>query len=207
MNGLYVNFKFANFRDGLKQRWWSQCSYYVLLLSRPTIPTCAFHPSASSCSSVCTTSHDDTSAFSLCDGKLVVLCITDLSVGQANISNAEQLSFCRGASKSRNETKRETKWNRSHAHNNYKFAHLSVRVWPLYRASTATSGSFVSSSIVNQVRLYNAVYVLFIAVILGRQEVCLFSQRAASDVCLSSKLKSMFYVPSDTHKHITVELS
>ena len=33
--------------------------------------------------------------------------------------------------------------------------------------ATATSGSFVSSSIVNQVRLYNAVYVLFIAVILG----------------------------------------
>ena len=82
--------------------------HIVLLLSRPTIPTCAFHPtSASSCSSVCTTFHDDTSAFSLCDGKLVVLCITDLSVGQANISNAEQL--CRGASKSRNETKRETK--------------------------------------------------------------------------------------------------
>ena len=53
---------------------------------------------------MCTTSHDDTSAFSLCDGKLVVLCITDLSVGQANILNAEQLSFCRSASKSRNET-------------------------------------------------------------------------------------------------------
>ena len=68
--------------------------HIVLLLSRPTSPTCAFHPTrASSYSSVCTTSHDDTSAFSLCDGKLVVLCITDLSVGQANISNDEQLSF------------------------------------------------------------------------------------------------------------------
>ena len=166
----------------------------MLLLSRPTSPTCAFHPTnASSCSSVCTTSHDDTSAFSLCDGKLVVLCITDLSVGQANTLNAEQLSFCRGASKSRNETKWETKWNGSYTHNNYKFAHLSAHIWPLYRASTATSGSFVSSSIVNQVRLYNAVYVLFIAVIFGRRKVYLFSQRAASDVvCLSSKLSLCF---------------
>ena len=63
----------------------------MFLLSRPTIPTHASYPtSASSCSSACAIPHNDNSAFSPYDGKVVM---TDLSVGQANISNAQQLSF------------------------------------------------------------------------------------------------------------------
>ena len=43
----------------------------------------------------------------------------------------------------------------------------------------------------------------FIAVIFGRRKAYFFSQRAASDVvCLPSKLQSMVYAPSLTHKHI-----
>ena len=55
---------------------------------------------------------------------------------------------------------RETKRNGSRALNNYKFAHLSAT--RLTTVHTATSGPFVSSSIVNQVRLYKAVYVLLL---------------------------------------------
>ena len=56
---------------------------------------------------------------------------------------------------------------------------ISVRVWLLYKASTATSGSFVSSSIVNHVRLYIAVYLLYIAVYLLLLNATMYREEGA----------------------------
>ena len=65
-----------------------------------------------------------------------------------------------GASTSRNE---KAKWNETEAAPTIiENLYISVHVWLLYKASTATSGSFVSYSIVNQVRLYIAVYMLLL---------------------------------------------
>ena len=64
-----------------------------------------------------------------------------------------------GASKSRNETKRETKRNETEAAPTI-IANLRILARSCDR--TATSGSFVSSSIVNLVRLYIVVYMLLL---------------------------------------------
>ena len=94
---------------------------------------------------------------------------------------------------------REMKRNGSHAHNNYKFAHLSARLTAEVQLPRAHLYLSVSGKAL-QCCLY-----AFIAVILGRRKADLFSQRAASDmVCLSSKLQSMVYVPSRTHKNIHI---
>ena len=83
-----------------------------------------------------------------------------------------------GASKSRNETKRKTK----QATPTIIVCASQRACLPLYKArtrqcmcsrSTATSGSFVSSSIVNQVRLYIAVYMCFYFLEGGKVIQCL----------------------------------
>ena len=90
------------------------------------------------------------------------------------------------------------KQNRSHAHNNRKIVHLSANVWPPYKASIAISDSFVSSSIVNQVRPYIAVYVLLLLWFLEGGKVIGLA-RGPHRVCLSSKLQpSIVYAPSHT---------
>jgi len=65
-----------------------------------------------------------------------------------------------------------------------------------YIATTDISDSSVSLSIVNQVRLYIAVYYDSWK---GRKLICLAMQRPVSNaVCLSGKLQPMVYAPSHT---------
>ena len=71
--------------EGENLGWKGEGSNILYLLSRPTIPIHASHPtSASSCSSACAILHNDTSTLSPYDGKVVV-CITDLSVGKSQL--------------------------------------------------------------------------------------------------------------------------
>ena len=90
--------------------------------------------------------------------------------------------------------------------------HLSAHVWPLYRASTATSGSFVSSSIVNQVRLYNAVYVLLLLWFLGGGKlICLAREGHIQPGFVYLANFSLWFthllIHINIYIHITVELS